>query len=93
MYFVKDKAMTARKSDLITPAQSRAARALLDITQPELAERSGLGLSTVVDFERSRRQVSERAIVELRAALERAGAQFIHDNRMIGVVMEKGRER
>jgi transcriptional regulator with XRE-family HTH domain len=61
--------MVFDKIPLISPAQCRAARALLDITQPELAERSGLGLSTVVDFEKSRRQVSERAIIELRGAL------------------------
>lgn len=30
----------------------RAARALLDITQPELAEAAGLGLSTIIDLEK-----------------------------------------
>lgn len=78
--------MAAKKSDLITPAQCRAARALLDMTQPELAERSGLGLSTVVDFEKSRRQVSDRAIDDLRAALERAGVQFVQQATAIGVM-------
>lgn len=71
---------------MITPAQCRAARALLDMTQPELAERSGLGLSTVVDFEKSRRPVSQKAITQLRAALERAGVQFIQRENAIGVV-------
>lgn len=80
--------MAAKKSEQITPAQCRAARALLDITQPDLAERSGLGLSTVVDYEKSRRPVSERAIAELRSALERAGIRFIHTDKAIGVVME-----
>jgi DNA-binding transcriptional regulator YiaG len=46
----------------ITPGQCRAARALLDITQPELAEAAGLGLSTIVDFEKSRRDVSRAAV-------------------------------
>jgi transcriptional regulator with XRE-family HTH domain len=54
----------------MTPAQCRAARALLDITQPQLARAAGLSLSTVVDFERSRRQVSEEAIASIRHALE-----------------------
>ena len=45
----------------ITPGQCRAARALLDITQTELAERASCGLSTVVDFEKSRRDVSQAA--------------------------------
>jgi transcriptional regulator with XRE-family HTH domain len=76
----------AKKSDEITPAQCRAARALIDMTQPELAERSGLGLSTIVDFEKSRRQVSDRAIADLRTALERAGVRFVQTENATGVM-------
>lgn len=61
----------------ITPGQCRAARALLDITQPTLAELAGLGLSTIVDFEKSRRDVSRDAVHALQKALEKAGIQFI----------------
>jgi transcriptional regulator with XRE-family HTH domain len=64
----------------IKPAQVRAGRALLDLTQPELASAAGIGLSTLVDFERSRRQVSPQSIRALRVALERAGVQFISEN-------------
>ena len=64
----------------MTPAQSRAARALLDMTQSQLAESAGLGLSTVVDFERERRPVSEEAVKALRNALEAAGVEFIDEN-------------
>ena len=51
----------------MTPAQSRAARALLDWTQPKLAKSASLGISTVVDFERARRSVSAEAIAAIRA--------------------------
>ena len=61
-------------------AQCRGARALLDMTQPQLADSAKLGLSTIVDFERGRRQVSEAAIDAMRAALERAGIEFIGEN-------------
>jgi transcriptional regulator with XRE-family HTH domain len=61
---------------LMTSAQCRAARALLDITQSELATAAGLGLSTVVDFEKGRRQVSKEAIKAMQGALERAGIAF-----------------
>ena len=61
-------------------AQVRAGRALLDLTQPELASAAGVGLSTLVDFERSRRQVSAQSIRALRVALERAGVEFISEN-------------
>nr|WP_231711638.1 helix-turn-helix transcriptional regulator [Xanthobacter dioxanivorans] len=64
----------------MTPAQCRAARALLDLTQPALAEASQLGLSTIVDFERSRRAVSSDAVDAIRAALEAAGVEFIPEN-------------
>jgi transcriptional regulator with XRE-family HTH domain len=64
----------------ITAAQCRAARALLGLTQPQLAQRAGLGLSTIVDFEKARRQVSTEATGELKKALERLGVQFIPEN-------------
>src|SRR6516165_3223931 len=60
----------------MTPAQSRAARALLDMTQSELAAAAGLGLSTVVDFEKERREVSNDAVEAMQDALELAGIAF-----------------
>jgi transcriptional regulator with XRE-family HTH domain len=60
----------------ITPAQCRAARALLGITQSELAEAAGLGLSTVVDFEKERRRVSSQAVKAMHDALKGAGIAF-----------------
>jgi len=62
----------------MTPAQCRAARALLDWTQPRLAEAAALGLSTVVDFERERRTVSTDTLASIQSALEAAGVEFIN---------------
>jgi transcriptional regulator with XRE-family HTH domain len=64
----------------ISAAQCRGARALLNMTQPQLASASQLGLSTIVDFERARRSVSSDAIQAMRKALERAGVEFIGEN-------------
>lgn len=64
----------------MTPAQVRAARALLNMTQPKLAEAAGLGLSTIVDFERNRRAVSDDAQTSIRIALEKAGVDLIAEN-------------
>jgi DNA-binding transcriptional regulator YiaG len=64
----------------MSPAQSRAARALLALNQSNLARMAGLGLSTVVDFEKGRRQVSSEAVKAMRAALEEAGIEFIDEN-------------
>jgi len=65
---------------LMTPSQSRAARALINLTQPKLAEAAGVGLSTVVDFEKSRRAISADAQAAIQRALEDAGVEFIAEN-------------
>ena len=65
---------------IISPAQCRSARALVSLTQPRLAAAAGLGLSTVVDFERERRTVSTEAVGSMRAALEASGVIFIDEN-------------
>jgi len=64
----------------MTPAQCRAGRALLDMSQTQLAELANLGLSTVVDFERKRRQVSETSVNAILDALKQAGVVFIEEN-------------
>lgn len=64
----------------MTPAQCRAARALIQLTQTVLADASGVSLSTVVDFEKERRQVAAPSIAAIRAALEAAGVIFVDEN-------------
>ena len=64
----------------MTPAQCRAGRALIPMTQTQLARSAELGLSTVVDFERGRRPVSQEAIEAMRNALGRVGVDFIDEN-------------
>jgi predicted transcriptional regulator len=64
----------------LAPAQCRAGRALLDMSQTQLAGLANLGLSTVVDFERKRRQVSEASVKAIVDALEQAGVSFIDEN-------------
>ncbi|MEC3863304.1 helix-turn-helix transcriptional regulator [Mesobacterium sp. TK19101] len=64
----------------MTPAQCRAARALLGMTQTELADAAGFGLSTIVDFEKERRVVSTTARARMLDALEDAGVEFIAEN-------------
>ncbi|MCC0808084.1 helix-turn-helix transcriptional regulator [Methylobacterium sp. W2] len=65
---------------MLTPAQSRAARALLDWSQDQLAEASHLGLSTIRDFEKGRRVPSHNNLAAIVRALEEAGVQFIPAN-------------
>ena len=72
--------MSTKNVDTITPGQCKAARALLELTQGDLADAADLGLSTVVDFEKKRRQVSAGAMQAIRDALVARGIEFIDEN-------------
>lgn len=58
-------------------SQLRAARALLDWSQDELANAAGVSLSTVKDFEAGRRDLAPESMVALQQSLVRSGVTFI----------------
>lgn len=62
---------------MITPAQSRAARGLLEWSQEQLAQASHLGLSTIRDFEKSRRVPTHNNLEAIMRALEGSGVRFL----------------
>ena len=68
----------------ITPEQSRAARALLDITQRDLAAQSGVSLRTIANFEAGERQPILAISSAIQRALERAGVTFLDADRRDG---------
>ena len=61
---------------MITPTQSRMARAALNWSLRELAEHSGLGLATVSRFEVGTSQMTRANLDTLRRAFEAAGITF-----------------
>ena len=65
---------------MLTPAQCRAARALLDWTAERLAESSKVALRTIVEFERGAREPQETTKGALCRALEAADVEFIPRN-------------
>ena len=65
---------------MISPPQSRAARALLNWSQPRLAEASRVSVSTIRDFETGNRSPIANNLAAIRAALESAGVEFIAEN-------------
>src|SRR5207248_1687563 len=72
---------------IISPAQCRAARALLSWTQAELAERANLSRKTVADFEQENRDVHVRTRHDIATTLEKAGVEFLPGGvRMIAAV-------
>jgi DNA-binding transcriptional regulator YiaG len=68
----------------MSPEQCRAARAFLSLTQPDLAAAAAIGLSTVLDFEKERRQVSQAACDAMRTALETRGVLFLNEENGLG---------
>jgi len=61
----------------IQPAQSRAARGLLDWTQSDLAEAAEVAFQTVRNFERRRHETNRSTLAAIRRAFENAGVRFI----------------
>lgn len=66
---------------MVSPAQLRAGRHLLGMSQAEVAQASGLSLPTIKRAESDRDvSVSTEAISTIKAVLEQSGALFIDQN-------------
>src|SRR3982074_798575 len=64
----------------LSAAESRAARALLNWSQAELAKTAAVAQQTVVDFERGARKPYPKNLTAMRRALEAAGGEFFNDS-------------
>lgn len=65
---------------MLTPAQCRAARGLLDWTQADLAREAAVGIVTVRQLEAGIGSPRNATLDVIRRALERAGVEFIEPN-------------
>jgi len=68
----------------VTPAQTRAARALLAWSQQDLAREARVGASTVADFERGFRTPIANNAEAIQSALEEAGISFLPGGAVVG---------
>jgi transcriptional regulator with XRE-family HTH domain len=65
---------------MITAAQCRAARGLIDWTQQQLADAARVGVATVRLFEGEAVEARPGTLAVLRQALELVGVEFIDEN-------------
>ena len=65
---------------MLTPAQCRAARGLIDLSQMELAARAGVGIVTIRQLEAGIHAPRRSTLDVVRRALEAAGVEFIAEN-------------
>jgi transcriptional regulator with XRE-family HTH domain len=65
---------------MVTPAQCRAARGLLDWSQQDLAGHAGIGIVTVRQVEAGSTSPRRATLIVLKQAFERAGVEFIDEN-------------
>jgi transcriptional regulator with XRE-family HTH domain len=61
----------------ITAAQLRAARALINMTQDDLAAAAGVATKTIATFEAEGRAPRDATVEKLQAALVAAGVVFV----------------
>jgi transcriptional regulator with XRE-family HTH domain len=65
---------------MLTAAQCRAARGLLDWSQLDLAKQAGVGIVTVRQLEADAHEPRRATLDVVRRALEAAGVEFIDEN-------------
>lgn len=65
---------------MVSPAQCRAARGLLDWSQQDLARQAGIGIVTVRQVENGATEPRRSTLAVVRQAFERAGVEFIDQN-------------
>ena len=65
---------------MLTSAQCRAARGLIDWSQMELAQRAGVGIVTIRQLEAGTHGPRRATLDVVRRALEAAGVEFIDEN-------------
>ena len=66
---------------MLTPAQCRGARGILDWTQDRLATEASVSLSTIKEFEAGRRSPISNNLAAMKRALESGGVEFTNGDR------------
>jgi len=73
---------------MLTSAQCRAARGLLDWSQQQLADAAGVGVATVRLFEAGKGDARRATLTVIEQSLQRAGVEFTNGDQA-GVRLRK----
>ena len=76
---ISDKERIVYGDDMITPAQIRAARALITWRQADLAEAAGVSEISIKNIERGKTDARGSTLGKIEAALKRAGVLLIEE--------------
>jgi transcriptional regulator with XRE-family HTH domain len=78
---------------MLTPEQCRAARGWLAWTQQDLADKAGVGLSTLRAFELGQRAPIRNNLDALRRAIEAAGVRLLvgNEGKATGIAIDDAR--
>ena len=82
----------ASVQSLVSPAVCRAARALLNWSQDELAKAARVGVNTVRNFEQEKASPRQAILSAMRSAFERAGVMILDEAGEEGVKRRKAAE-
>ena len=80
MVWLPNESRSRSPASMVTPAQLRAARALVGWSREDLANKSGVGAGTIKDFELNCSDPKQGTVQKWRRALEAAGVQFIDED-------------
>ena len=78
---------------MITPSQIRGARAMLNLTQAELAARAGISTTGLNNIERGVSDPKASTLSAIQRVLEEAGVEFTNGNEPGVKLKSKGRKR
>jgi len=73
----------------ITAAQARGARAMLNMSQQDMATLAGISRKTLTTFEAGEAGVKAGTVEKVQAALEGAGAVFVDSDAGVGVMVRR----
>lgn len=94
--FISSPHMVAERriiNGMVTGAQVRAARALLDLSQQALASEAGVTRVTLTTLESGRRLAYDATVQKVVAVLEARGISFVDDETVVGVLVDREKLR